>query len=847
MKISFISTVFNESKTIEDFLISLSKQTKKPDEIIITDALSTDDTVEYITKYFKEFKKQGIICKLISKRGNRAAGRNEAIRQSSGDIIVASDAGCSLDKDWIKHITDPFQNKKITVVSGYYYPITHSFFEKCLAPYTSVMEDKIDPDNFLPSSRSIALRKSAFEKVHGYPEYVDTCEDLLFAKNLKEAGCVFMFKKDAFVFWPQRKNIWQAAKQFFSYAKGDGQAGYIREQTPFLFARYFLAVFVIAYVGITRSLPLIALFTAGVVAYFAWAIKKNYHYIHNIRALYYLPLLQITSDFSVLSGMLYGLLTRVKYFSFKKHVFLICILLFYSAVTLATINWGIPNTAHPFTYHMDEWHFSQGVRYMFKLGTPNVPGAANGMIFYFFQAGIFLIPFTLLSFIHPFAIKSSVEQLLLQHNLFIVLRLNTLGWGLVAITTCYTLLKKFTTSTRIITLLLLITSPIFLTLSNYFKYDIALFACILISIMTLFVYIRIPTKLNFILLTVIFALTETIKISAIPLLPLLYVSYMLVSKKKKLSEIILSILVYLGIIAFLGFPDALIGKAWYGNYFDSNLVSTPNGSSNYILGMHYYLFLFLKEFPAMFGQFFLLMFLLLLPYLFYLGIKKRTSFDGKENILLILGFLLFFLSICGLKLGGGSNRSLVLLPWMLLIVAKAIESLRKDKYRAYVALVVSVCVIVFQVLLSFSWLSTKWSTDPRVSSSTWITHHIPQNSVIGIENIPIYQMLPDFLLQDFYNGIYKVEGATHYQYVVLNGKEAVLPSYVVLTNDDMVGHLLVSPKKDLVRTLLYKKYHLVKVFAPQFSLLSYFVDRPTFWLCDLIPMPTRISIYQKTK
>lgn len=51
MKVSFITTVFNEEKTIGSFLESLFKQTKLPDEVIIVDAGSTDGTISRIRNY----------------------------------------------------------------------------------------------------------------------------------------------------------------------------------------------------------------------------------------------------------------------------------------------------------------------------------------------------------------------------------------------------------------------------------------------------------------------------------------------------------------------------------------------------------------------------------------------------------------------------------------------------------------------------------------------------------------------------------------------------------------------------------------------------------------------------
>ena len=76
---------------------------------------------------------------------------------SDADTIVATDAGCILKKDWFEKITQPFTNRNIDVVAGFYKPITNSVFEKCFSTYTCTMSDQVTAD-FLPSSRSFAFR-----------------------------------------------------------------------------------------------------------------------------------------------------------------------------------------------------------------------------------------------------------------------------------------------------------------------------------------------------------------------------------------------------------------------------------------------------------------------------------------------------------------------------------------------------------------------------------------------------------------------------------------------------------------------------------------------------------------
>lgn len=318
MEVSFISTFFNEEDSISQFLDSLFSQTLLPEEIVLVDAFSKDKTFNIVKKNVDVFKKNNtrVKIRILKKKGNRSVGRNYAIQNSKGDIIAVSDAGCTLDNNWLKNILEPLKNKKADVVAGFYKPITETAFEKCLSTYTCVPEDKVTKD-FLPSSRSIAFKKEAWKKGGEYPEKLDTCEDLVFARNMKRQDLKFAVNKKAIVLWPQKKNIIEAFGQFYSYAKGDGQALYFRRQTPLLVTRYLIGICLVITAIILRSFFIIEVIILLIFFYSVWAILKNYKYVKQIAAIIYLPLLQFVSDIAVITGMLIGLITRKKFYEEK--------------------------------------------------------------------------------------------------------------------------------------------------------------------------------------------------------------------------------------------------------------------------------------------------------------------------------------------------------------------------------------------------------------------------------------------------------------------------------------------------------------------------------------------------
>jgi len=297
MKVSFITTVLNEEKTIGKLLDSLKRQTKKPDEIIIVDAGSTDKTV------FKIKKRREKIKLLIKKGCNRSQGRNLAIRNSRFKIIAISDAGCILDKNWLKEITEPFKDPCVDVVAGYYQGKPKTIFEKCVVPYALVMPDKVNPRNFLPASRSMALRKNIWQQLNGFPEKFSDNEDYVFSRKLKKRKVKIVFQQKAIVYWQPRSNLKSFWIMIYRFARGDAQAGLRLLKMALIFTRYLIGTLIFYYSWVYGFL------TTGL--YCLWAIVKNYRYVKHPAAFFYLPLLQISSDLAIMSGALSGLLKKI--------------------------------------------------------------------------------------------------------------------------------------------------------------------------------------------------------------------------------------------------------------------------------------------------------------------------------------------------------------------------------------------------------------------------------------------------------------------------------------------------------------------------------------------------------
>ncbi len=218
--ISLIATVLNEGASIRQLMESILAQTVPPDEIVIVDGGSHDDTVAILESYRGRLP----LRLLVAPGCTISAGRNRAIHAARGDIIAVTDAGVRLEATWLEHISAPLQADNVNVVGGFFRADPQTPFEIALGATTLPLAREIDARRFLPSSRSIAFRKAAAQAAGLYPEWLDYCEDLVFDLRLRAHVGAFAFAPQALAHFRPRADARAFYRQYYRYARGDGKA-----------------------------------------------------------------------------------------------------------------------------------------------------------------------------------------------------------------------------------------------------------------------------------------------------------------------------------------------------------------------------------------------------------------------------------------------------------------------------------------------------------------------------------------------------------------------------------------------------------------------------------------------
>ncbi len=312
--VSAIATVRNEAHTVRRLLDSLAAQTRPPDEVVIVDGGSTDGTVEVL----EDYAARGVLrLKVLVRPGtNISQGRNAAIAEATGEIIASTDAGVRLSPNWLEELVSSFR-EGVHVVSGFFLPDPQTVFETALGATVLPVLADVKAEKFLPSSRSVAFRKAAWERVGGYPEWLDYCEDLVFDFKLRELG-PFAFAPQALAHFRPRQSLVAFFRQYYRYARGDGKADLWPLRHAIRYTTYLIAIPAIFLLGFWHT-PLwwLLYLVGGAVMFWTpykrlWPMIKGYSLAGKVKAILWVPIIRAVGDIAKMIGYPVGVLWRLR-------------------------------------------------------------------------------------------------------------------------------------------------------------------------------------------------------------------------------------------------------------------------------------------------------------------------------------------------------------------------------------------------------------------------------------------------------------------------------------------------------------------------------------------------------
>ena len=217
-RVSMIIPAYNAGRYIQRALASVESQTAKPDEVIVIDDGSSDDTAERIA----EFAATSSLCIIFEQQENKGPGaaRNRGIKKSSYNLIAFLDADDIIYPDFLERVTSGlnehqhwvacFSDRDVVDINGKLISkdLDHSVFRSIQKQDKGAGLFELSDDTLFSKMISgsvipmtIVCRRADVEAVAGFDEDIWMGQDKIFLLKL--------IKRGAFGYVGESLGIWQ--------------------------------------------------------------------------------------------------------------------------------------------------------------------------------------------------------------------------------------------------------------------------------------------------------------------------------------------------------------------------------------------------------------------------------------------------------------------------------------------------------------------------------------------------------------------------------------------------------------------------------------------------------------
>lgn len=208
LNVSLYIPVYNGGSTIESVIKSVLKLNPYPNEIIVIDDGSTDNTVKILEKY----KKYIIVVKNPNNMG-LAYSRNIGFERSKNEMVASLDADVEVDSLWLNDLLEVRNTYKSTVCGGtliekYKNENIYNFWRHIHATQNNYGNDDVGDLNKPLAGSNTLISKSAWEKVNGYEiQYKTNGEDTTFCQKILKKGYKISYSSKAKCYHLRNDNL----------------------------------------------------------------------------------------------------------------------------------------------------------------------------------------------------------------------------------------------------------------------------------------------------------------------------------------------------------------------------------------------------------------------------------------------------------------------------------------------------------------------------------------------------------------------------------------------------------------------------------------------------------------
>jgi GT2 family glycosyltransferase len=318
--------VLNEAAAIDATLDSLFAQTRLPDEIVVADGGSSDDTVARVLRHNG---RSGVPVRAVANPSRFCGGgRNAATRAARHELMVTMDAGNLAEPTWLEAMVRVFElDPELDLAGGLYYALDRTPFERMSAVIVNFEDFAIPrdgraqiaallPKDFVPGGMCMAYRRAIWERAGGFSEWARKGQDRLFGQRVRrlggKVGCAF----DAVVRYHSSGSFRELFDRHLHYGVWSGRMSLPRRRFRHLLAVYAAALALTAAAIVLPALWLLVLALAAVYLWRgAWrklpVAARALGVSFEPGAYLLAPTVLLARDAAIIAGNLLGSLDRI--------------------------------------------------------------------------------------------------------------------------------------------------------------------------------------------------------------------------------------------------------------------------------------------------------------------------------------------------------------------------------------------------------------------------------------------------------------------------------------------------------------------------------------------------------
>lgn len=182
----------NEADHLPALYSGILRQTRQPDQVVLVDSGSTDDTVAISEAHGAD------IVHIAPAEFSFGRSLNRGCAAATGDLLVFVSAHVyPIDEHWLANLVEPFERDDVVLTYGRQTGDHRTKFSE-LQLMRQWYPDASDPDQTTPfcNNANCAVRRSEWER-HPYDEDLTGLEDLAWAEAALRRGGKIAYRADA--------------------------------------------------------------------------------------------------------------------------------------------------------------------------------------------------------------------------------------------------------------------------------------------------------------------------------------------------------------------------------------------------------------------------------------------------------------------------------------------------------------------------------------------------------------------------------------------------------------------------------------------------------------------------